>query len=251
MAAEPQLIIRPKPNPEARLRLFCFPYAGGGAPAFHSWAAQLPEDVEQCTIQLPGRGSRVFEPPYQRVSPLVEMLAEKLLPWFDRPCAFFGHSMGGLVAFELANRLRQQGSRCDLRHLVVSGRCAPDWTARDFTMYTLSDKEFVEKLKEFNGTPKEVFDHPELLELLLPTIRADFEVCETYRAKGDEQVTCPLTVFGSDGDPDVPPEALEGWSRFSTAPVRIRMFVGDHFFIHSRQTEVLLELFGILETCHG
>lgn len=168
------------PNHQAILRLLCFPYAGGGANIFRTWQDNLPTTVEVCPVQLPGRERRLLEPPFTDLRFLVEAAARALLLYLDRPFAFFGHSMGATISFELARHLRQEKNVKPV-HLFVSGRRAPQLPERHASTYDLPGAEFLEELRRLKGTPKEVLEHPELMELMLPLLRADFELIQTYQ----------------------------------------------------------------------
>ena len=229
--ATSQWFARPKPNPQARLRLFCFPYAGGSALAFRKWPQHLPPGVEVWAAQLPGRGSRIREPPYSSLTAMVEDLAVAIRPHLDRPFAFFGHSMGAMISFELARLLRRQGGAAPA-HLFVSGRRAPQIPDTDPPTYNLPDAELVEELRRLNGTPPEVLEHPELMGLMLPLLRADFEVVETYSYQPGPPLDCRLSAFGGLQDEDVTREHLDGWREQTTSHFAVRMFEGDHFYLH-------------------
>jgi medium-chain acyl-[acyl-carrier-protein] hydrolase len=218
-------------NPRARLRLFCFPYAGGGASAYRGWAASLPADVEVCPVQLPGRESRLREPAFERPEALVAALADALAAHFDLPFAFFGHSMGAMLSFELARELRRRASALPL-HLFVSGRRAPQVPAREEDIHDLPEPEFLAKLRELNGTPEEVLQHSELMRLLIPVLRADFAVNETYVFRPEEPLNLGISAFGGLGDLEVSREDIVGWSEHARGPFRLRMLPGDHFFLH-------------------
>ena len=151
-----------KPNPQAKLRLFCFHYAGGGASVFRTWSDSLPESVEVCAIELPGRGMRLRESPFTQLEPLVQHLASTLLPYLDKPFAFFGHSMGGLVSFELTRLLRTEYGVSPV-HLFVSGHRAPQVPDPDPPIHTLPESEFLQELRRFNGTPEAVLKNAELM----------------------------------------------------------------------------------------
>src|SRR5829696_5178398 len=142
-----------KPNARAAVRLFCFPYAGSGALVYRSWLNELPKIVEVCPVQPPGRGGRIMEPCYTRLSQLVEDVMQDLLPYLDMPFAFFGHSMGALVSFELARRLRARHGLEPI-HLFASGRGAPQLPPREPPSHNLPEPEFIEKLRTLNGTPR-------------------------------------------------------------------------------------------------
>jgi medium-chain acyl-[acyl-carrier-protein] hydrolase len=219
-------------NPRARLRLFCFPYAGGGASAYRGWAAALPADVEVCPVQLPGRESRLREPAIDRPEPLIQALADALQAHFSLPFAFFGHSMGAMLAFELTRELRRRGGPLPL-HLFVSGRRAPQVPAREPDIHDLPEPEFLAKLRELNGTPEEVLQHAELMRLLLPVLRADFAVNETYVFHPEEPLDLGISGFGGLGDAEVSREDIVPWSEHARGAFRLRMLPGDHFFLHS------------------
>ena len=236
--AASEWLTRPRPNPQARLRLFCFPYAGGNVHAFRKWPQQLPPGVEVLAAQLPGRGARMREQPYTSVTALVEELGVAVRPLLDRPFAFFGHSMGAIIAFELARLLRGEGGAAPA-HLFVSGRRAPQIPDADPPTYNLPDAEFIEEVRRLNGTPPEVLEHPELMGLMLPLLRADFQVVDTYRYADGPPLGCPISAFGGLQDFDVTREQLEAWREQTTSGFVRRMFDGDHFFLH-RAEPVLL-----------
>ena len=230
-----------RPVSQPRLRLFCFPYAGGNAFVYRSWGDQLPSHVEVYSIQYPGRGSQLRQPALTRVSAMLDFLYEGIVPLLDKPFAFFGHSMGALLCFELALRLRAQQSLVPMA-LFLSGRGAPQIKSDEPITYDLPEDEFISELRRLNGTPREVLEHPELLQLMLPILRADFELCQTYSFDSGAPVSCPLFVYGGLQDEEVPRENLEGWREQTTSAVTVRMFPGDHFFLHSAQSLLLRAL---------
>jgi medium-chain acyl-[acyl-carrier-protein] hydrolase len=239
-----------EPNPRAKLRLFCFPYAGGSALVFHKWRDSLPPFVEVCPVQLPGRGNRLQVPPFTNMGALVEATGAALLPHLDMPFAFFGHSMGASISFELARLLRREGRRLPL-HLYISGRRAPHIIDPDPPLYHLPDAELLEELRQLNGTPKEVLEHPELMAMMLPLLRADFSVAETYVCEPEPPLDIPITVFGGLADKDVPREDLEAWEEHSTASFKLRMLAGDHFFLNTSQPALLRLLSNELSSLVG
>jgi medium-chain acyl-[acyl-carrier-protein] hydrolase len=221
-----------RPRPGAEVRLFCFPYAGGGASVFRDWAGRLPGHVETCPVQLPGRETRFREPAFTRVAPLVETLAKSLRPKLDQPFAFFGHSLGALVAFELSRRLQRDHGLQPTR-LFVSGCGAPQTRASQTAIHALPLAEFREELQRLNGTPAAILDNDELMELLLPTLRADFSLCETYTYIDGPPLTCPITVLGGLSDDTVSRQDLDAWCEQTTGPFRLLLLPGDHFFLNS------------------
>jgi medium-chain acyl-[acyl-carrier-protein] hydrolase len=220
------------------MRLFCLPYAGGGSSIFRSWSKDLPTFVDVCPIQLPGRETRLGEPAAIRMKPLAGAIAQAILPYLDKPFAFFGHSMGALVGYEVA-RLVRDDKGLEPVQLFVSAHGGPHIPENDTHVYKLSDTEFVKHLRTLNGTPSEVFDHPELMQVLLPTLRADFELLGTYDYKAGAPFSCPITVFGGTQDDSVTPEQLEGWKIHTTANFSVRFLPGNHFYLLSHKTLLL------------
>ncbi len=227
-----------KPNPAAKLRLFCFPYAGGSALVFRSWVTGLPSQIDVIPVQLPGRGQRLKERPYANVAPLVDDLGVALAPYFDRPFAFFGHSMGAVIAYELTQWLRKKGSSLPV-HLLVSGRRAPQLPPVREPYHLLSDADLLATLRGMNGTPEEVLANDELMNLMLPMIRADFAVAETYKPTHHLPLACPITALGGRADPEVDPKDLELWRECSSGGFRLRIFPGDHFYLHQGEGKLL------------
>ncbi len=234
-------VMCPKPNPQANLRLFCFPYAGGGALSFRTWPNGLPTTVEVCAVELPGRGTRMRLAPFTRLEPLVEALAQALLPYLDKPFALFGHSMGGLVSFELARLLRREYGLLPV-HLFVSGRRAPQVPDPDPPIHALPEPAFKEELRRLNGTPEAVLENKELMQLLIPILRADFAVLETYVYATEPPLECPITAFGGLQDCKVSCDRLEAWRNQTSASFALQMLPGDHFFLNSAQALLLQSL---------
>ena len=230
-----------KPNSRASLRLFCFPYAGGGATIYRTWQSELPQEVEVCPVQLPGRGRRLKEAAYTNVHTLVQELAQGLFPFLGKPFAFFGHSMGATISFELARYLRIEHHLMP-RHLFVSGRRAAHKPATHAPTYNLPDAEFLVALRDLNGTPQEALEQPDLMELMLPLLRADFELSETYTYLNVPLLDCPMSIYGGEEDNDMPREHLEAWGELTTGPVSLKIFRGDHFFVNTAQTALLRTL---------
>ena len=228
----------PNPSSLASLRLFCFPYAGGDAFSFRSWPEQLPSAVEVCPIELPGRGMRIKESPFTQLHLLVEELAQSLLPYLDKPFVFFGHSLGALVSFELSRFLRRIHA-CSPTHLFVSGYCAPQISYSISPIHTLPDTDFLEELRRLQGIPEVALANEELMQLLLPVLRADFAIFETYIYQPESPLNCPLTALGGLQDPSVSREMLEAWQKQTKADFAIQMFPGNHFFIRTSQSLLL------------
>lgn len=221
----------PRKGEDAPLRLFCFPYSGAGASIYLPWAAALAPGIAACAVQLPGREARLAEPPFTRLAPLVAALEPEILPYLDRPFALFGHSMGALVAFELARSLARRGLAP--AHLFVSGHGAPHLPDRGRRIHDLPEPEFVDALRRLGGTPPAVLEHAELREMLLPILRADFSVCETHAHQAGAPLDCPLTALGGLADVEVTKEELQAWQEQSCGAFTLHMFPGDHFYLHT------------------
>jgi medium-chain acyl-[acyl-carrier-protein] hydrolase len=223
-------------NP-AKLRLFCLPYAGGSAHIFADWADALPAPVTVHRLELPGRGLRFVDPPEESVDALVDDLSLTILQHLDLPFALFGHSLGGIVAFELARRLQR-----DIEppvHLFVSAVRAPDSPPDEAPASSLSDAEFHQHIRGLNGTPQDLLDNEELMQLMLPVLRADFTAADSYRYRPGPPLRCPITAFGSRTDPEVSVAQLRGWRRHTSGRFTVRVMPGDHFFLHSARGELL------------
>ncbi|MER6629726.1 alpha/beta fold hydrolase [Streptomyces sp. NPDC000987] len=229
------------PQEHAAYRLFCLPYAGGGAAAYREWHAIAPEHIQVCPLELPGRGSRLGEPPISRLRPLVDGLAGAVGPFLDRPFAIFGHSMGALLAFELTRTLLRRGLPLPA-HLFVSGRSAPDAPPERPRIHDAPEAQVLERLRNLGGTPQEVLDDPELMELVLPVLRADFSVLESYEYLDGPPLPVPLTVFGGTDDALVAPARLHDWRRQSSSGSRLRMLPGGHFFLHPSARTIMAEI---------
>ncbi|KAA3617198.1 MAG: thioesterase [Calditrichaeota bacterium] len=226
-------IVKLKPNPNAKLKLFCLPFAGGSSVAYRDWNDVLPATVELCAIEIPGRGQRLGEPLLKNLPELVTKLAEGIKEELDRPFVLFGHSMGAATGFELTHLLQSKYQKTP-EHLFFSGRGAPQIPERDEPIHKLPKNEFIDKIRSFNGTPKEVLAHEELMELVIPIIRADFEVCETYNYQQRAPLNIPMTVLGGLSDEDINKSDLESWGIHTQNEFNIRMFPGGHFYLQDQ-----------------
>lgn len=225
---------RPVRNP--RLRLVCFPHAGGAATAFLSLARGLDETVEVLAVQYPGRQDRRHEPFIPSVSGLVEQVLPELGRWADRPLALFGHSMGATVAFEVARRLRDTGAGVPV-HLLVSGRRAPTAVRRDVA-HLLDDEALIAEVAELEGTDTAVLRNEELLRMALPAIRNDYRAAATYEYVPGRALDCPVTVLTGDRDPNVSLEEARAWQELTTGPFALHAFPGGHFYLNDRIDDV-------------
>ncbi|MEU8343965.1 alpha/beta fold hydrolase [Spirillospora sp. NPDC048832] len=226
--------------PAPRLRLFCLPHAGGGASVYRPWAPFLPPDVELVAVRLPGRESRFREPPLTRAGDVVTGLVGAVAPLLDRPHAWFGHSMGALLAFEVCRELRRRGLGEPAR-LLVSGRAAPDVPAGRPPVHDAPLPDLLARLRDLGGTPAEFLD-PAVIAPLVPSIRADFSVVETYRHRPGPPLECPVSVFGGDADAETTAGDLRAWRRHTSAGCVVRTYGGGHFFLHDMPERVVPEI---------
>jgi medium-chain acyl-[acyl-carrier-protein] hydrolase len=223
---------------EAPARLFCFPPAGGGAALFRPWGTELVPDIDVRAVQLPGRESRIDEAPYRRLDQLLEPLCTAIEPYLDRPYALFGHSMGAMIAYELARRL-SAGSRPGPVCLMVSGRRAPRVRTDRPLLTGLPDDDFLAEVERMGGMPQEVLDEPDLLSLILPVLRADFELVETYEPLPGGRLGCPVSAYLGTADPLAQQAEVSAWREETTGPFTFRLFPGDHFYLRGYRTDVL------------
>ncbi|MGN6321576.1 MAG: thioesterase II family protein [Dyella sp.] len=237
------------PNSAATARVFCFPYAGSGASVFRDWQPALSNRLEVVGIQLPGRENRFLEKRLNRLDAAIDALLDVIPSWLDKPFFFFGHSLGALLAFELARAMQQRGLPAPF-HIVVSGSCAPHRRHLDEPLHILDDAQLLERIRDYNGTPPELLHNDEVMRLLLPQMREDFAMFETWEHRDDTPVNCPLTALGGDADREVPIEDLRAWSQMTSAEFEHHLFPGDHFFIHSNKTRVLQLLRAVAERYH-
>jgi medium-chain acyl-[acyl-carrier-protein] hydrolase len=237
-ATHDRWFVRPRPQPQARLRLFCLPYAGGAASIFRTWSACLPPSIEVWPIQLPGRETRFHDPCLTRLDDLTAILVAVLRPHLTLPYAIFGHSMGALIGFALARRLRDEHV-AQPQHLFASARRAPQIPRTDPPTYDLPEPAFLAELRRLDGTPEAVLQHDELRALMLPILRADFELNETYRYRPAPPLACPISAFGGLADPTLTRADLDLWREQTSASFRLRMVAGNHFFLQSAQAALL------------
>jgi medium-chain acyl-[acyl-carrier-protein] hydrolase len=232
----------PQPDPSARLRLFLLPYAGGASAMFRRWLPDLPPGVEAWLVHLPGREKRFRQPPIDGMGPLVAALTGALAPLVDMPFAFFGHSMGAMIAYEVARELRRRGQP-SLSHLFVSGRGAPEQASGVGRLYALPNEELMDQLRRLDGTPRAVLENQDLIGLFLPLLRADFAVVDTYAWTPEPPLACPITAFGGTDDPAWTADKVELWRHHTSGPFKLHILSGNHFFLHTAQAQ-LLQLIG-------
>ena len=224
-------LVRLGGRPSPRRRLFCLPFAGGGSAAYRLWPRSLPDDLEVLAAQLPGHESRLAEPPLRSIHAMAEALRPAIEAEADLPYAIFGHSMGALVAFELAAALERDGARPPAR-LFVSARRAPDEPDPLPPAHALPEPAFLDELqRRYGAIPEAIRQEPELLALMLPVLRADICAVETYAPTPGAMIRCPVDVYGGVDDTHPAPSQLSQWERVTAQPVRVRLFAGDHFYL--------------------
>ena len=228
----------PRPVPAATLRLFCLPFAGGGASAYRLWPTALPSSIELCAVQLPGREDRYREPAFTSLVGLSRALSREMIPFLDKPFAFFGHSMGALVAFEVARALRHSSAPAPLA-MFLAAYPAPHLPLARAPIHHLADANFIEEMRRMQGTPDAVLDNAELMAFLLPILRADFQACDTYRCPVEPPLECPFFIYGGSDDREVDSQALERWREQTAAAFTRRVFPGTHFFVQSHRDLLL------------
>lgn len=233
-----------RPLAEPRLRLFCFAHAGGSATDFMPWQAQAAPHVEVCGIQLPGRGARWSEEPRMAMPVLVETIAHVIASHAEIPFALFGHSLGAILAFEVARYCQSHGLPAPVR-LLVSGSSAPCHFG-GHQWHALADDELIEVLKQLNGTPAEFLEHKELMQLVLPMLRADFELVSSYAYREGARLDMPITALAGTADEHVQLDTLSGWEGETHGAYDQHQFAGGHFFIRERSDEVLACVMGKL-----
>jgi len=212
----------------AAVRLIAVPYAGSGASMYRRWQSQL-NGIELYSAQLPGREQRLREPPIGDLQLLIQRMLPSFLALADCPLILFGHSLGALIAYELACQLRQRG--ITPLHLIVSAFRSPEREPRKQPLHQLPHNELIEALRGYGATSNEVLEHPELLELLLPMIRSDFRLHETYRYPGHPPLHCPITAIIPREDRHIPPEDMADWANKTTANFERVEVDGGHFYL--------------------
>ncbi|GAB3476874.1 thioesterase II family protein [Amycolatopsis cihanbeyliensis] len=229
-------IRRYHPAPEAPHRLVCFPHAGGSASYYFPVARSLSPRVDVLAMQYPGRQDRYTEPCIDDIGELAERAAEVLRPWADQPLAFFGHSMGASLAFEVARKFEAEG--IPLQHLFVSGRRAPTRT-RDEGVHLLDDDGLLAEMRRLGGTEAAVLQEDDLVKMMLPVLRSDYKAAETYRYVPGPDVSCPIHALVGDADPRATVDEARSWGDHTSGEFTLRVFPGGHFYLGEQQAEVL------------
>jgi len=237
----------PRPSASAPLRYWCFPYAGGGAAVWQAWSAALAPATELVAIRLPGRENRLREPCVTRLTPLVERLADEIAAATTSPYVLGGHSMGALLAFEVARRLRHLGLPPP-RALIATGARAPHCPRTEPDLHALPDDVFVHEVNaRYGGIPAVMLENRDFLELFVPALRADLEVFETYVHQPGVPLNCPLLALGGTADARVSRDQTLAWREHTTGAFESAFFPGDHFFTQSHAAAVTARLGDFLQ----
>lgn len=228
-------------SPTPKLRLFCFPYAGGSAQIFSQWAQHLPSHVDLFAIQSPGRGRRFSEKPIGCLSTKVDLLHQEILPYTDVPYVFIGHSNGALLAFELARELQKSGN-CNLKHIVLSAKRAPQLPRLKPAIHALPQEQFLAQLKAYNFTPDEVLENAELMEIFIPMLRADFSLSDTHQFQVKPSLEADASLYWGNEDDDIPKEDILAWENLIQGQCKLVEFNGGHFFIADNESQFLFNI---------
>lgn len=226
------------PGPRPRMRLYCFPYAGGQAGMFMCWQHTLGPSVGVCGVELPGRGTRFGELPLASIDAVVEQIARALESEAEIPFALFGHSLGGLIAFELTRHLARNARRLPV-HLFISACGSPSRRDTGRKLHLLPNSELLDEVVKFDGTPRAVLENPDLLDVVLPILRADFRLADEYKYGPAPPLAVPMTVLAGLADRSVAADRIEPWAEESTASTHIVWLDGGHFFVDTHRTSVL------------
>ncbi|GKQ41829.1 thioesterase II family protein [Streptomyces sp. A012304] len=219
----------PAPDPPAAIRLLCFPHAGGSASFYHPLRLAVGDAAEVLGVQYPGRQERRAEPAPTAIDALVDGVRTELKEWTDRPLVFFGHSMGAIVAYEVARRLEQESDTAPLG-LIASGRRAPGVLVEE-NVHRRDDAGLLAEVSALSGTASSLLGDAEIRDMILPALRADYTAIETYRHRPGAELACPVTVIVGDADPRVDLDQARAWARHTTAAFDLKVFPGGHFYL--------------------
>ncbi|MDC0708163.1 alpha/beta fold hydrolase [Stigmatella sp. ncwal1] len=235
-------IVQRKPPASPAIRLFCFPYAGAGSLPYFKWPDLIPGGIDVCAVQLPGRENRLREPALRDLHQLTTKLVEALSPYLEGEFAFFGHSFGALVAFEVIRELRRRGLPLP-KMLFASGSESPSLRSKLPALSGLERDDFVREVAaRYGGLPRHIMEQRELLDLVLPTLRADLKILEDYVYREEPPLPLPICAFGGTDDPRVAETALDAWRRETAVAFKLQIFPGSHFFINEVTRQVLQAL---------
>ncbi|ABC33616.1 predicted thioesterase involved in non-ribosomal peptide biosynthesis [Hahella chejuensis KCTC 2396] len=227
----------PAPQAGKSIRLFCFPYAGGSPNAFRSWVKRFPDDMDVVVVRLPGRENRISEAPFSEWPPLVESVLQAIVPYLNQPFAFFGHSFGGRVIFELTRRLQSYGGPLP-EHVFISGCRCPHLSSHQPFIHQLPMEGLIERIRQMNGAPEAALQDQQLMALMEPMLRADFKLSECWSGDKSQTLRVPITALSGQDDPIDASARMQEWEDYTSGGFQLRTFPGDHFFIRSSEQEV-------------
>jgi len=229
-------------SPQGKMRVFAFPYSGAGVSAYHQWAEAFQQQkIDFIGVQAPGRENRLQEAPMQDLSLMVKHLVLTIKPLTDKPFVFFGHSLGALVAFELARALRKYKLPLPA-HLFVSAFRSPELPNTNKALHQLDDEAFIAGIREYDNTPEDVLSNKALMQMLLPMIRADFRMNETYQYQEASPLPIPITVFKGDNDHFSKKEQMSNWQQHTIADFNEITYQGGHFFLNEHKAAMSKEI---------
>lgn len=235
---------------QVKYRLFLFPPAGGDGSTYLHWEEKVPDFVETCFLKLPGRGPRILEPAIDNIDELTEQIADAIEPYTDLPFLFFGHSMGGLIAYGLTQKMQERNLTLPKR-IIISSIKAPNYMNKftesltndnDDKLYKKSDEEFLARISELGGIPQVLLETRELLDLILPTFKSDIKLCETYDPDSAKVLDVPFDVFGGNKDVIATKEELNGWKSYTSQSCSITVFPGNHFYFIDNPNILLFQI---------
>jgi surfactin synthase thioesterase subunit len=229
----------PKRNSSAKMRVFCFPHAGGAPSVFFEWAARLGQEFECVCIQLRGRGSRLHEKSHEAIVDIADEIAGNITGYLDVPFVFYGHSFGGVIAFELARRMKREGKQGPAQLFLGAVR-PPHLAPPHAPIHALPEREFIDNVQgRYSGIPTAVLREPEILQFFLPALRADFTAYERYAYRREEPLDCPITAFSGANDAVVTSECMSQWRLHTNGPFELAVLPGGHFFLVDSRQELI------------
>lgn len=229
------------PSPTASARLICFPHAGGSASFFFPVSIALTPDIEILAIQYPGRQDRRAEKRIEDLGELTDRVVQAIVPWCGSQMVLFGHSMGAILAFEVARRLERMEDVTSPLALIVSGRRGPS-TCRVETVHRLSDEGITAEMQYLSGTSSKLLDDQDVVQMILPAMRSDYKAIETYRYEPGPKLSCPILALTGDNDPKATIDEVTSWEQHTSGEFELQVYPGGHFYLNDRPAEVIKEI---------